>query len=306
MSINFVIAVTDGSWFKMLRRMPDLDEVNFWAPSSTNFRALRQGELFLFKLHSPHNFVVGGGTFVHASTLSCTLAWEMFQEANGARSLPEMRQRITRYRRTVPAKQSDFTIGCRILAQPFFFEEEDWIPVPASWSPNIVVLKTYSTEDAEGRGLWEAVTFLRSRILKPNLVEVPNRFGLPQLIRPRLGQGAFRTLVRDIYQQRCAVTMERTLPALEAAHIRPFSDGGIHEPSNGLLLRRDIHSLFDTGYVTVTPEHHFEVSRFIKEEFENGREYYALHGRRINLPRETSQRPRPDQLRWHNEHCFRG
>jgi putative restriction endonuclease len=40
-------------------------------------------------------------------------------------------------------------------------------------------------------------------------------------VQPRLGQGAFRLLVTDAYQRRCAVTGERTLPVLDAAHIRP-------------------------------------------------------------------------------------
>jgi hypothetical protein len=40
--------------------------------------------------------------------------------------------------------------------------------------------------------------------------------------------------------------------------------------SNGLLLRSDIHRLFDKGYVTVTPDHHFEVSRRLKDDFETG------------------------------------
>jgi hypothetical protein len=44
-------------------------------------------------------------------------------------------------------------------------------------------------------------------------------FGKPVLIAPRLGQGAFRLQVTDAYGRRCAVTGERTLPALEAAHI---------------------------------------------------------------------------------------
>ena len=123
---------------------------------------------------------------------------------------------------------------------------------------------------------------------------------------PRLGQGAFRVLVTDVYGRRCAVTQERTLPALEAAHIRPYGDGGAHEARNGMLLRRDIHSLFDAGYVTVTPDLDFEVSRRIKEEFENGRHYYALHGNRISAPEDASLRPDPDALTWHNEHCFRG
>ncbi len=81
----------------------------------------------------------------------------------------------------------------------------------------------------------------------------------------------------------CAVTRERTLPALEAAHIKPFAEGGEHEASNGVLLRRDIHSLFDAGYVTITPKLNFEVSRRIKEEFENGRQYYELHSRGVTV-----------------------
>jgi putative restriction endonuclease len=113
-------------------------------------------------------------------------------------------------------------------------------------------------------------------------------------------------LVTDIYRRRCAVTQERTLPALEAAHIRPYGEGGEHEACNGILLRRDIHSLFDAGYVTVTTSHHFEVSRRIKEEFENGRHYYSLHGQKITAPDKISQYPDPSALTWHNEHCFKG
>ena len=113
-------------------------------------------------------------------------------------------------------------------------------------------------------------------------------------------------LVTDIYRRRCAVPQERTLPALEAAHIRPYGDGGEHEARNGLLLRRDIHSLFDAGYVTVTPSLQFEVSRRIKEEFENGRHYYALDGRDLRLPQHLESQPAPDLLRWHNENIFLG
>lgn len=306
MSLNLVIAVTDGDWFEMLRQQPNLEEVNFWAPSAANFRALQPGELFLFKLHAPRNVIVGGGIFTYANALPCSLAWEAFGQGNGARSLREMRSRIARYRRTDPNDRSDFEIGCRILTQPFFLNEHEWIPVPPSWSRNIVSFKTYSTREAEGLALWEAVNdrLTGSRLF--GLAEQPARFGDPHLVRPRLGQGAFRILVTDLYQRRCAVTSERTLPALEAAHIRPYADGGDHAPRNGLLLRRDIHSLFDAGYVTVTPDLHFEVSRRIKEEFENGRDYYALHGRPIRVPRDDGQQPDAAALSWHNEHCYRG
>ncbi|MGE3777999.1 MAG: HNH endonuclease [Pirellulaceae bacterium] len=306
MGLNLIIAVTDGDWFEMLRRQPNLAEVNFWAPSASNFRALQPGELFLFKLHAPHNFIVGGGIFAYANALPCSLAWDAFREANGARSAQEMRTRIARYRRVDPGDRSDFEIGCRILTQPFFFEERDWIPVPTSWAPNIVSFKTYNTGEAEGFALWEAVNNQLSRPQFQGIAGEDTRYGEPQLIRPRLGQGAFRVLVTDTYNRRCAITQERTLPALEAAHIRPYGQGGEHEARNGLLFRRDIHSLFDAGYVTVTPDLHFEVSRRIKEEFDNGRHYYELHGKPILVPTVALRRPDPERLRWHNEHAYRG
>jgi putative restriction endonuclease len=153
---------------------------------------------------------------------------------------------------------------------------------------------------------WEAVTAaLPSRDISQDSDPIP-RYGEPILVTPRLGQGAFRVLVTDVYHRRCAITGEKTLPALDAAHIRPYADGGEHAARNGLLLRRDVHSLFDAGYVTVTPELHFEVSGRIREEFENGRHYYALHGHKIERPDQEKFWPDKAALTWHNENRFRG
>lgn len=193
-----------------------------------------------------------------------------------------------------------------MLAQPFFLPERDWLPTPASFLPNTVTFKTYSTDEADGLRLWE---WANGHLAAPSrfaLSEQTARYGDPVLVKPRLGQGTFRALVTDIYHRACAVTGERTLPALEAAHIRPYAEGGEHEASNGLLLRRDLHSLFDLGYVTVTPSLHFEVSSRIREEFENGRHYYDLHGSRIRVPEAEPFRPDVGALSWHNEHKFNG
>ena len=157
MDIKLVVAVTDGDWFKTLRQKPHLEEVNFWAPSGTNFKALQPGELFLLKLHAPYNVIVGGGVFAYANVMPCSLAWEAFGEANGAETLQEMRNRISRYRNVDPRDPSDFKIGCRILTQPFFFDESEFIDVPPTWSPNIVSLKKFSTGESDGRALWDEV-----------------------------------------------------------------------------------------------------------------------------------------------------
>lgn len=305
MSVNLVIAVTDNKWFEYLRNRSGLAEVNFWTPSNTRFRALKQGELFLFKLHSPNNFIVGGGIFAHETLMPCSMAWDFFGEANGAGSFHKMRTMIAKYRKETPEIQNDFQIGCRILTQPFFLPEDQWIPVPPSWSPSIVKFKTYSTGESEGLNLWKKLSE-RLPAGHPNEQIPADRLGKPQIIQPRLGQGAFRSEVIDAYGRRCAVTRERTLPALDAAHIRPYSEGGNHELPNGLLLRRDIHSLFDRGYVTVTPHLRFEVSGKIKEQFENGRHYYNLHGNKVHVPENPLLIPKSEILEWHNENRFQG
>jgi len=71
----------------------------------------------------------------------------------------------------------------------------------------------------------------------------------------------------------------------------PLSHSGPHRVDNGILLRSDIHKLFDTGYVTITPDYHFEVSRRIREDFENGRDYYAMNGRTLVLPLKKEFHP---------------
>ena len=88
------------------------------------------------------------------------------------------------------------------------------------------------------------------------------------VVPPRLGQSAFRVIVTDAYERRCAITGEGTPPVLEPAHIKPYSSGGPHEPENGLLLRSDLHTLADQGYVTVDADQlKVVVSSRIREGF---------------------------------------
>ena len=123
----------------------------------------------------------------------------------------------------------------------------------------------------------------------------------------RLGQGAFRTLVTDACHRRCAVTGERSLPPLEAAHIRAHAAAGPNRTRNGLLLRADIHRLFDDGHVTVDPELRFVVSPRLHEEFENGRVYCALDGQPLaNVPNRLTDRPGREFLKWHNSEVYLG
>lgn len=304
--VSLYVAITDRSWFELLSQERP-DEVNFWQPSGTrNFGAISVGEMFLFKLHAPDDYIVGGGVFSHASNVPLSLAWGAFGVKNGVTSLSNMRRRIARYRRddALLDPRTDPPVGCRILTQPFFWPREQWLPVPQSFARNIVTGKRYATEDAEGRYLWDAVA---DRAGLPVIDRQPTeRFGAPQMVRPRLGQGAFRLAVTDAYERRCAVSGEKTLPILDAAHIRSYGEGGDHDPANGLLLRTDIHRLFDLGYVTVSDDHRFEVSHRLKADFDNGRHYYDLHGADVRRPQRGYAPPAVDMLAWHREHRYLG
>jgi putative restriction endonuclease len=311
--VKLWIGVTDEGWYDYLgRRNPD--EVNFWQPSGgREFKVLEPGEPFLFKLHSPKNFIVGGGFFVRSSPLPCSLAWEAFGEKNGVRDRNDFLERIHKYRsrgKSPKELEPDPVVGCNILTQPFFFPERAWIPVPTDWAPNIVQGKTYDTEKEPGTSLWDAVgaNLQALGLWWPNeLRDGESRDDPLYLVKGRLGQGAFRILVTDAYQRRCAITGERTLPVLEAAHIKPYAEQGPNLVQNGLLLRSDLHILFDKGYLTVTPEKSVEISGRIKEEFDNGREYYAYQGKRLTvLPDDLNQQPSKDFLSWHNENVYVG
>jgi putative restriction endonuclease len=218
-----------------------------------------------------------------------------------------MRRRIARYRRIEPSPQEDYSIGCTLLADAFFLDRQRWIPAPADFHPNVVRGKSYDLSEGIGRQLWELALGQRGAQLSV-AAERPHgpMYGEERPVRPRLGQRSFRIVITDTYRRRCAVTRERALPALQAAHIRPVSEGGLHTVDNGLLLRADIHALYDGGYVTVTPDLTFRASRRLKDDFDNGEHYLALSGTRIGVPDEERDQPSTALLEWHADTIFKG
>lgn len=306
------VAVTDSDWFDFLSRQPDIDEVNFWKPGGTGgFKLLGLGAPLLFKLHWPDNFIVGGGFFTSFSRLPVSVVWETFGIKNGAASYAEMRKRIEHYRKTPPNPREDFEIGNIILQDPFFLPRDRWIPAPTDFSKNTVQGKGYDLTSPAGRALWDQVMLARAggttRVFERPLEIDGEMFGETTRGKVRLKQGAFRVMVTDAYRRRCAISGEKALPVLQAAHIKPVSEGGLNRLDNGLLLRSDVHTLFDRGYITVTPEHQVLVAaRRLKEDYDNGEPYVPFHGSMIHIPESAAERPLAEQLAWHNENLYRG
>ena len=314
--MNFYLGVTDTDWYRFLREMKP-EDINFWQPRGhASFKVLNRGAPFLFKLKSPYNAIGGLGFFTTHSFLPLSVAWETFGTRNGSENYYNLLNKIQSKRSKSSTFEPDPVIGCIVLTNPVFFADEDWIPVPSNWSASIVQGKTYSTEDPIGKELWSKVLYNLSKyeFLKKEeesksqfvLEDCPSPEYKKILTRVRLGQGAFRILITDKYEKKCAVTGEKTLPVLEAAHIKPFADSGPYYINNGILLRSDVHKLFDKGYMTITSDYKIEISHRIKEEFENGKEYYKHHGKNlIYIPEKQIDQPSPKFLKWHNENIFK-
>lgn len=317
-------AVTDPRWFKFHRQQNSL-EVNFWRPSGTAFKALKPGQNLLFKLKNPYNHIAGGGTFVRYEKTRLSEAWRLYGEMNGCHIFGEFQQALLGMNKTLQSRaQRDPEIGCIILEGCHYYGDEEWIECPDSFRSTTVSGKTYGIDLADGQAINAEFEARRSCMLLHRADQLPAsdpfrqtlidwddersqpQFGTPYLTRPRLGQGGFRSLVLDAYGKQCAITSEHTEPVLEAAHIVPYSDGGAHSLNNALLLRSDFHTLFDRGYVTVTPDYKLEVSDSIRAHFNNGVRYEQRRGSLINLPQEVQRRPDPELLRWHNDHVFMG
>ena len=307
------VAVTDFGWYEFLARR-SLTEVNFWTPSDRHRFSASQFSPFFFKLKAPHRAIAGFAYFAKWSSLPSWLAWECFGEGNGCESLAEFEARLAGIRsriRYVPSGPVA-NIGCILLVQPVFFAREAWIPQPTDWHDRTVSSDQYDLTKGEGLRIWEACLERAGQsIAAPaRLPQVAGpavpRYGAPQVVAPRLGQGTFRVTVTDAYNRSCAATDEHSLPVLEAAHIRSYAKEGPHDVRNGILLRADLHRLLDKGYITITSDLNLEVSPRLRADYSNGRSYYPLHGKELRLPSSQYEQPAIEFVEWHNQTVYLG
>lgn len=303
--MQIYVGLTEKHWYEQLSS-DSFDEVNFWNSGSRGIN-LNDNDIFLFKLHSPDDMIVGGAFFVRYVKLSPLLAWKAFEKENGATSYEEFLYRISR-QRGIDRITSETQIGCIVLANPFWFKKEDWFSAP-EWKRQIQSGRKYDTETEIGRQLYnDVIARIGNQTIHTedagNRVPEENRF-VEVRVNRRLGQGAFRLEVADAYNNSCAITGVKASPVLEAAHIRAYSQNGPHHITNGILLRTDIHALFDSGYITITPDYHVKVSNHLQSKYGDG-EYMQYDGRKLLLPRQNSLYPNAEYIRWHNENVFLG
>jgi putative restriction endonuclease len=222
-----------------------------------------------------------------------------------------MRQRIGKYRGKLDDARNDPEIGCIMLRDVRFFDPGEAAEAPPGWSRNIVQGRTYDLTTVEGSYVEDVLRELLQRHLTatadgPSVV-AGEVFGAPRLTPTRVGQAAFKALVQEAYGRRCAVTGDKIVPVLQAAHIRPVTLDGENRVDNGLLLRSDVHTLFDRGYLGVHPaSRRLLVSSRLRADWGNGEEFYhrAQSDQPISVPARRADHPNRDFLTWHADTVF--
>ena len=147
------------------------------------------------------------------------------------------------------------------------------------------------------------IIFIEEKLKNEGLFNPENiedaRERIERAIVQRRGQSSFRQQLLAAYDSQCAITGFDAEQALEAAHIYPYKGEETNRVWNGLLLRADIHTLFDLYLITVHSETKIV---YIAPELKNT-SYQQLNGREIKLPKDINLRPRKELLRWHFKQC---
>lgn len=304
------VGVTDHEWYKFLAARKDLSEVNFWRPRDRRrFNAISPGEFFFFRTHAPESRIVGGGRLSGWELLPLSAAWEFYGPGNGAASLEDLRALIGG--RNGLRANEDPEIGCILLHDVTFFAPGTSMALPPDlWSSGIQQGKSFDIAEQPHAPVFDV---LATRVLT-GTVEIDSDdpswqhdgpMFRERLQNVRLGQGAFQARVLNAYNRECAITGTKIWPALQAAHIRPVASGGEHRVDNGLLLRSDVHIMFDLGYLAVDLSYRLRVSPRLRDQFGNGEQFYAKAGEVIALPDRRVDQPRRAFLEWHLDRVFK-
>jgi putative restriction endonuclease len=119
---------------------------------------------------------------------------------------------------------------------------------------------------------------------------------------------AFRRVILDAYDRRCAVTGLKLINGggraeVDAAHIRPVEANGPDTVNNGIALSGTAHWMFDRGLIGLSNELEILISRQVNDQ-ESIRALINKSGFAL-APQRISHRPHPHFLRWHRENCFK-
>lgn len=273
----FAISPTDNNWFNYLKQNELNSFVNFWTPTPWNVRRLSSGDRLYFMLKAPIRKIGGFGEFYEYKNMSSDEAWEEFGHRNGRYSKLELSTIIRNY----VAKNSNLgqvsidthDIGCIVLKNCEFWDTDKFLEVEnynISFERSIVTLKYFDQLDpfTETRG--QASSFVPL-----NQPRIPDQ----AMRNIRNGQGGFKGKMLRAYNNKCCISGETIPELLEAAHIQKYINSNSHHVQNGLILRVDLHKLYDNGLLFIDSDFVVHLSSVVEAEF-----YQQYNQKKISLP----------------------
>lgn len=296
----FAIAPTDIEWFDYLKENLSSDKINFWTPTPWNVRQLKEGDKLYFLLKSPSRKIGGFGYFSYYENMTAKQAWNRFGINNGVKSLLELVNRCTKYvnKNSIFVPTENPAIGCIVLENPTFLDEEEFF-LPEqhglSFPTQVVKLKYFHQEDIKLSIVGEQKHGTSFELVGSNKKQYQS-----SKTKKRRGQPQFRKTLLEAYSNKCCITGEICLDVLQASHIQEYISEKSNHVQNGLVLRVDLHRLFDSGLISIDTDYKVSVSPLLDSTY-----YRSLNGKTILLPKKIEDYPSKEALSLHKEIVFR-
>ena len=225
-------------------------------------------------------------------------SWYAKSDSSPTSHIPQIDRRLQE--RT---SRNSTTVGSEPRREPFLFDKTSdakWYLTQDGWKYVIdEIIPKLGSEIEEKYGLSEKLS------QDPTLPDLfafneSDESGLnyhlvSRIIKQRRGQPDFRRKLLSAYGGVCSVTGSNATEALEAAHITPVAQRGSMAISNGILMRADVHTLFDLGLLTINPDTmRVELSESLRDT-----DYAYLHDKKITLPKLELNSPSSSELSNH-------
>lgn len=283
----FVISPTDNDWFQFLKTSNFNSFINFWTPTLWNIQKLTVGERWYFLLKSPIRQLGGFGEFHEYKNLTALEAWKEFGCRNGCISKNQFISKIQLY---IDKNSENFggesininnyRIGCIILNNCQFWDEEKF-QRPSNYNiefPNQVVKFKYFNQ-------YDPFTSFTDQTDDFNLINEPREQYRKETNRRR-GQSEFKGKILKAYKNKCCITGENCPELLDAVHLQAYLSYASHHTQNGILLRVDLHRLFDSGLLFIDGNYIIHISSIIKNTW-----YQQFHNTKIYIPENVKFHP---------------
>ena len=283
----YAIAITDRTWYDYQRSHGFIDEVNFWTPSKNGPNQISPGDYFVFKLKGEGDLIGGFGTFVEYKFQSLEDTWTEFGRKNGCDNKVDFLNTLRSF-----DSNNGTDCGCVVLKDVVYFEDPvNRVSVGIKAKP----AQLYAYERIAPFPFDDYLVSTGNFSLVPTNAKEKTT----QSVTERKGQGAFHAAVSRAYNGQCCVTGETTPELLQAAHIQDYINKDSNHIQNGLLLRIDIHKLFDSGMLLIDNHYKVHISSQVKSAA-----YTQYDNQSISLPAKQSERPSLAALKF-KEDSFR-